>query len=449
MNNITSLTLTETMKALEEKQFSLEELNNAYLERIKKYNPELNVYLTVNESSDGIPAAIKDLIVTKGITTTAGSKILENFIPPYNATIVDKLFGQGVSVLGKVNLDEFAMGSSGENSAYGPTKNPWDKTKVPGGSSSGSAAAVAADLATFALGTDTGGSIRQPASLTGVVGLKPSYGRVSRYGAIAMASSLDQIGPITKTVEDAKILFDVIHGKDILDSTSIEKDFYPEHKKTQKIFVPRILIQGVDPEVLRLFDEKIKKLEYQGYEITENIIFEHEMSALAAYYIVNFAEVSTNLSRFDGVRYGLSLKGENLLGDYAKSRGEGFGPETRRRIMLGTYVLSSGYYDAYYAKATAARAQLRKEFEEAFKSVDIIATPTMPYPAWKIGEKSDPLAAYLADIFTVTANLTGNPAISLPMGTVTRDGKELPVGIQFTAAHGDEPSLFVAGKLLQ
>ena len=468
MNDLNKLSIIEAGKKLAAGEITAVQLAGACLAEIEKRNPSLNAYLEVfddvleqakkadarraaGESHPllGIPLAIKDNILIEGRRAGAASKILENYVASYDATVIKKLKDAGAVFLGRTNMDEFALGGSTENSAYGPTKNPYDASRVAGGTSGGSAAAVAAHMALGALGSDTGGSVRNPASFCGVVGLKPTYGAVSRSGLIAAVSSFDQIGPITKTVEDARVLFDVIHSKDILDSTSIEKDFYPEHKKTQKIFVPRRLIQGVDPEVLKLFDVEIKKLEDHGYEVTENLTFEHEISALATYYITNFAEVSTNLSRFDGVRYGLSLKGENLFDDYARSRGEGFGPETRRRIMLGTYVLSSGYYDAYYGKATAARAALRQEVEVAFEKFDFIATPTMPYPAWKIGEKSDPLVAYLADIFTVTANLTGNPAISVPMGTVTREGKELPVGIQFTAAHGDEQALFAAGKLLQ
>ena len=346
--------------------------------------------------------------------------------------------------MGKTNMDEFAMGASTENSAYGPTRNPVDEERVPGGSSGGSAAAVAAHLALGALGSDTGGSVRNPASFCGVVGFKPTYGAVSRFGLIAAVSSFDQIGPITKSVEDAEILFEVTRGKDPLDSTSFE--LQRSGVGSKKIGVPReMLTQGVDPDVLAAFERSLETFRGKGYEIVD-IELPAVSYALATYYITNFAEVSTNLSRFDGMRYGLISPGESLVETYAKSRAEGFGPETRRRIMLGTYVLSAGYWDAYYGKATAAREGLRAEFVKIFKLVDAIATPTMPTPAWKVGEKSDPLSMYVADIFTVTANLTGNPALSVPMGMVKRDGVELPVGLQLMAADGAEATLFAIGK---
>ena len=440
------------------------QITEACLAEIEKRNPSLNAYLEVfadareqAQTADarraageshpllGIPLAIKDNILIEGRHASAASKILGNYVATYDATVIAKLKKAGAVFLGRTNMDEFALGGSTENSAFGPTKNPYDESRVAGGTSGGSAAAVAAGMALGALGTDTGGSVRNPASFCGVVGLKPTYGTVSRSGLVAAVSSFDQAGPIAKTVEDAELLFDAICGKDPLDSTSIENSKL-KIENYKKIGVPRKLFEkGVEPEVLAQFESALTKLQAKGYEVVD-VELPSLSYALAAYYIINFAEVSTNLARFDGVRYGLSQKGENLFDDYARSRGEGFGAETRRRIMLGTYVLSAGYYDAYYGKATAARAQLRKEFESAFTSVDLIATPTMPYPAWKIGEKSDPLAAYLADIFTVTANLTGNPAISVPMGTVLRDGADLPVGIQLTAAHGNEAALFAAAK---
>ncbi len=469
MSKLNELSIVEASKKLTLREITSVQLTEVCLAEIKKRNPELNAFLEVFSDAReqakkadeqraagerhpllGIPLAIKDNILIEGRTASAASKILENYVATYDATAIKKLKEAGAVFLGRTNMDEFALGGSTENSAYGPTKNPHDETRVAGGTSGGSAAAVAAGMALGALGSDTGGSVRNPASFCGVVGLKPTYGAVSRSGLIAAVSSFDQIGPITKTVEDAELLFNAIRGKDVLDSTSIDiENSKSQISNNKKIAVPRKLLEkGVEPDVLAQFEQSLKKLKAQGYELVD-IKLPSLDYALAAYYIINFAEVSTNLARFDGVRYGLSLKGKNLFDDYAKSRGEGFGPETRRRIMLGTYALSAGYYDAYYGKATVARAQLREEFEEAFKSVGLIATPTMPYPAWKIGEKSDPLSAYLADIFAVTANLTGNPAISVPMGTVEREGKQLPVGIQFTAAHGDEAALFAAGLLLQ
>lgn len=468
MSKLNELTITEAAKKLAAKEITAVDLARACLEEIKKRNGSLNAYLEVFSdvleqaaSADlrrakgeshpllGIPLAIKDNILIEGRKASAASKMLENYVATYDATVIKKLKDAGAVFLGRTNMDEFALGGSTENSAYGPTKNPHDASRVAGGTSGGSAAAVAAHMALGALGSDTGGSVRNPASFCGVVGLKPTYGAVSRSGLIAAVSSFDQIGPITKTVEDAELLFNTIRGKDALDSTSIDENFYP--KRTQKKIIgtltelntPRALLD-VD-RVGQKYKEMILSLPEKGYEPKGHIDVPSLQPALAAYYIINFAEVSSNLSRFDGVRYGLSLKGNSLLEDYAKSRGEGFGPETRRRIMLGTYVLSAGYYDAYYGKAVAARQALRREYEKAFESVDVILTPTMPTPAWLIGEKSDPLSMYLADAFTIPANLTGNPAISIPAGTV--DG--LPVGLQFTAAHGDEAALFSAGLLLQ
>ena len=402
----------------------------------------------------GIPLAVKDNILIEGRRAGAASKILENYVASYDATVIKKLKDAGAVFIGRTNMDEFAHGSSTENSAYGPTKNPHDESRVPGGSSGGSAAAVAAHMALGALGTDTGGSVREPASFCGVVGLKPTYGAVSRSGLIAMGSSLDQAGPLARTVEDAELIFNAIRGNDPLDSTSIENKgptlAQGSQGRTLKIGVPRKLLEkGIDADVLQQFEKSLDTLRAKGYEVVD-IELPLAGLALAVYYVIMPAEVSANLARFDGVRYGLSLKGESLIDDYAKTRGDGFGAEVRRRIMLGTYVLSSGYYDAYYGKATAARAQLAREVAGVLENVCLIATPTTTTPAAKLGEKTDdPLAMYLMDIFTVTANLTGNPAISVPMGTVTREGKELPAGLQLTAAHGDEQSLFVAGKLLQ
>lgn len=397
----------------------------------------------------GIPLAIKDNILIHGRTVSAASKILERYVATYDATVIKKLKEAGAVFVGRTNMDEFAMGGSNENSAYGPAKNPHDPARIPGGSSGGSAAAVAAGMCLGALGTDTGGSVREPASFCGVVGLKPTYGNVSRSGIIAMGSSLDQVGPLAKTVEDAALLYTAIAGVDAYDSTTNPAGHFAPGVANKKIGVPRALVaQGVDPDVLERFNAQLAALQAQGYELVD-IELPSASLALACYYIIMPAEASTNLARYDGVRYGLSKKGADLADDYATTRGEGFGPEVRRRIMLGTYVLSAGYYDAYYGKATAARETLRREFAEALKGVEVIAMPTAPSPAPKIGEKADPLSMYLLDVFTVTANLTGNPAISVPMGTVNKEGVPLPVGLQLTAAHGDEEALFRVGSTLQ
>lgn len=436
--DITSLSLTQTISALKKKEFSEKELNQAYLERIKKLNEELNVYLDVQENSFGIPVGIKDLISTKGLRTSAGSKIIEDYKPPYNATVIERLLKKGVSVIGKTNQDEFAMGSSGENSAFGNTKNPWDTTKVPGGSSSGSAAAVASDMAVFTLGTDTGGSIRQPASLSGVVGLKPSYGRVSRYGAIAMASSLDQIGPFTKTVEDAALVLDWISGPDGYDSNCRNEKFevrsmkYEENLKGLKVGVPKEYFgEGLDKGVEVVIKDAIKKLEELGADIVE-ISLPNTEYGIAVYYIVMASEVSSNLARFDGIRFGL---------DRSK-----FGAEPKRRIMLGTYALSSGYYDAYYKKAAQVRTLIKKEFEEAFSKVDVIVGPASPTVAWNIGEKvNDPLKMYLSDAYTIPANLAGICGLSIPCGF----SEGLPVGLQVLGKQFDEASIFKVGHAFE
>ena len=468
MSDLNELSIAEAGKKLAIGEITAVELARACLAEIKKRNKDLNAYLEVfddvekqAEAADarrvkgeshpllGIPLAIKDNILIEGRKAGAASKILENYVATYDATVITKLKSAGAVFIGRTNMDEFAHGSSTENSAYDPTKNPHDESRVPGGSSGGSAAAVAAHMALGALGTDTGGSVREPASFCGVVGLKPTYGSVSRSGLIAMGSSLDQAGPLARTVEDAELIFNAIRGKDPLDSTSIENSKL-KIENSKKIGVPRHLLEkGLDADVLQQFEKSLDTLRAKGYEVVD-IELPLAGLALAVYYVIMPAEVSANLARFDGVRYGLSLKGENLFDDYAKTRGLGFGAEVRRRIMLGTYVLSSGYYDAYFGKATAARAELAREIAGVLENVSLIATHTTTSPATKLGEKTDdPLAMYLLDIFTVTANLTGNPAISVPMGTVTREGKELPVGIQLTAAHGDESALFTAGKELQ
>ena len=467
MTNPNELTIEEASRALRAREGTVRELWDACAAAAREKNPELNAFLEIFDADDaaidraqaridaegeaapllcGIPLAIKDNILIEGKIASAASKMLENYRATYDATVIRKLREAGALFLGRTNMDEFAMGSSTEHSAFGKTLNPHDTSRVPGGSSGGSAAAVAAHLVLAALGTDTGGSIRQPAALTSLVGLKPTYGAVSRSGAIAMGSSLDQIGPLTKSVADARILHDAIRGIDALDSTTLPDNLYPVHDvpKKLRIGVPRHLLEaGVDPDVRAVFDAALEKLIHAGHTLVD-IELPTSAHALAAYYVIMPAEVSTNLARLDGIRYGRAVRGETLLDDYLRSRTEGFGEETRRRILLGTFVLSSGYIDAYYRKADAARAVLRREYNDAFANTDVIVFPTTPSPAFRFGEKSDPISMYLEDIFTVTANLTGMPAISVPMGTVERDGKQLPVGLHFTAPHQAENLLFAA-----
>lgn len=434
MNNITDLTLVQTLKALEREEFSEEELNKAYLGRINTLNPKLNAFLEVKEHMCGIPAAIKDIISTKGIRTTAGSKILSNFIPPYNATVIERLLEHNISIIGKTNQDEFAMGSSGENSAFGPTKNPWNLDKVPGGSSSGSAASVSADLCVFALGTDTGGSIRQPASLCGIVGLKPSYGRISRYGAIAMASSLDQIGPFTKSVEDAGLVLDWISGPDGYDSNCTGDRFkikdlrFKNNLEGLRVGVPKEYFgKGLDQGVEKVINEAIGKMEELGAEIVEASL-PHTEYGVAVYYIIMSSEVSSNLAKFDGIRFGLE-------------RGN-FGSEPKRRIMLGTFALSSGYYDDYFAKAARVRTLIKQDFTHAFEKCDVIVGPVSPTTAWNLGEKiDDPLKMYLSDAYTIPASLAGIPGLSVPCGF--SDG--LPVGLQILGKYMDEETILKVG----
>ena len=396
----------------------------------------------------GIPLAVKSNILIKGKNATAASKILENYTATYDATVIARLRAAGAIFIGATNMDEFAMGGSTENSAFGPTKNPLDTKRVPGGSSGGSAAAVAMGAVPAALGTDTGGSIRQPASFCGLVGFKPTYGAVSRYGLMAMGSSLDQAGPLTHTVEDAELIHSIISGTDSYDATTLTKDTYPEVPVKDKcVFgVPRkFLADGIDPDVLDTFNAHVEKLKAEGHTVVDIDLPVFE-KGLAAYYIVMPAEVSSNLARFDGMRYGLSVEGDNLLDVYQKTRAQGFGKEVKRRILLGTYVLSAGYYDAYYGKAELVRTKMRAELAEVFKTVDVILTPTAPTPAFKIGEQEDPLAMYRQDIFTVPVNLTGVPTLSIPMGTVEREGIDLPVGVQYIAPHGGDARLFAIGK---
>lgn len=467
--DLANLNITKAHEHLKKGDFSAVELTQAYLDEIKKKNKDINAYLEVFDDAleqakkademiksgkgsllTGIPCAVKDNILIKGRIASAASKILENYHATYDATVIERLKKEGVVFLGRTNMDEFAMGGSTENSAYGVTHNPHDLARVAGGSSGGSAAAVASDMTLFALGTDTGGSIRQPASFCGVTGLKSTYGGVSRYGAIAMGSSLDQIGPLAKTVSDCEIVFNAIHGKDPRDGTTIGEETYPKERVGRSkpvIGVPRHFLSsdGIDKAALRAFEAALEFYRSKGYEIKEvkipNIAY-----ALMAYYIVMPAEVSSNLARYDGVKYGLHASGKDVIEDYFKTRRAGFGREAIRRILLGTYVLSSGYYDAYYNRANAVRSMITADFNKAFEGVDLIATPTTPGPAFKIGERSDPIAMYLEDIFTVTANLTGMPAISIPCGTIEKEGKNLPIGIQLTARHGDEKTLFEAGK---
>ncbi len=400
----------------------------------------------------GIPLGLKDNILVKGHLVSAASKMLANYRATYDATAIAKLKKEGAVFLGRTNMDEFAMGSSTQNSAYGVTKNPHDTTRVPGGSSGGAVASVAMNGALAALGTDTGGSVRQPASFCGLVGLKPTYGSISRYGIMAMASSLDQIGPITKTVSDCEILWSAIKGKDRFDGTTIGEDTYPKlplkGKKKCKIGIPySFLNQGIGEDVLSNFKESVEKLKALGHEIVD-ISLPNIGYSLSVYYVLMPAEVSSNLARLDGVKYGLHVDGDTMIDDYFKTRSVGFGKETRRRIILGAYVLSSGYADAYYNKANQVKKLLCEDFSKAFEEVDLVLTPTTPTPAFKIGEKTtDPVQMYLADIFTVTANLVGTPAISIPSGvSKTSDGKNLPLGIQFTASHGREDLLFSVGK---
>ncbi len=446
--------------------------------RIQEQDPEIHAFLDVYEDARkeaeekdailrdapqesplfGIPIAVKDNILVKGKRATAGSKILEEYTASFDATVVRKLKSAGAIIIGKTNLDEFAMGSSTENSAYGPTKNPRDFGCVPGGSSGGSAAAVAAGMALGALGSDTGGSVRQPAAFCGVVGFKPTYGRVSRHGLIAMASSLDQIGPFAKTVRDAEILFSAIAGKDDFDATSVDVTYEPEKEHGSirgiRVGVPREYFGvGLDPEIEKRIRQIVEKLKERG-AIVETISLPHAPYALAVYYIVVPSEVSANLARFDGIRYGVppDAGAKNLFEAYARTRERGFGAEVKRRVILGTYVLSAGYYDAYYAKAQKVRTLVARDFEHAFgaKKIDVILGPTTPTPAFPFGEKEDPLSMYMNDIYTVAINLAGLPGISIPGGLVPTDGgKEMPFGVQLVLPWFEEGKLFSIAKAIE
>lgn len=466
MIDLNNLTIEKAHEAMKSGEYSPLDLASAYKKNVEEKNKELNIFIETfydieeqakiaegmfKDGSDtlltGIPFAIKDNMLIKGHHVTAGSKILENYKATYDSTVIDLLKKEGAIFLGRTNMDEFAMGSSTETSYYTVTKNPLDPTRVPGGSSGGSTAAVSANMALVSLGSDTGGSIRQPAAFCGLVGLKPTYGALSRYGLIALASSLDQIGPMTKTVSESEIIFNALNKHDPKDSTSVStKDRSIENKKLDmRIGVPVecLKIGGIEPDVLANFNLAVEKLRGAGYTIVD-ISLPLMPYSLAVYYILQPAEASSNLARFDGIRYGFSAEGANLLDVYKKTRGEGFGKETRRRILLGTYVLSHGYYDAYYNKALKVQKEITKEFEKAFLDVDAIITPTTPSVAFKIGAKSqDPVQMYLSDIFTVPANIAGIPAISVPSGM---GADNLPLGIQFMAPHFREDILFKLGK---
>ena len=396
----------------------------------------------------GVPIAIKNNILYEGHRATGGSNILENYTATYTATVLKRLQAAGAIVIGSTNMDEFAMGSSTENSAFGPTKNPHDTSRVPGGSSGGSAAAVAMEAVPAAIGTDTGGSIRQPASFCGVVGLKPTYGALSRYGLMAMGSSFDQAGPLTHSVADAELLYSVMSGEDPYDATTITDTTYPPvlTKSAYTIGIPRsFLAEGVDDNVMNVFEEHVAALIAAGHTVVD-IELPLFATGLAAYYISMPAEVSSNLARYDGIRYGYNVETADLLERYTATRGAGFGAEVKRRILLGTYVLSAGYVDAYYAKAEAVRDAMRQELAAVFTNVDIIMTPTAPTPAFTMGAMTDPVSMYKQDIFTVPVNLTGVPALSIPMGTVNRSEKTLPVGVQYIAPPSGEGRLFALGK---
>ena len=472
--DILNLNIEELRNLLNKREISSYELTKFYLDRIEKYDKEIGAYITLNENvlneaklNDekrakneilpnyaGIPIAIKDNIITEGIKTTCASKILKDFNPPFDATVSTLLKKEGFLILGKLNMDEFAMGSSNETSYFKMVKNPWDITRVPGGSSGGAAATVAAGLAPFSIGSDTGGSIRQPASLCGVCGFKPTYGLVSRYGLVAFASSLDQIGPFSRDIVDSAHLLNVISGYDENDSTSYKfdkKDFLKNinsNIKGKKIGIPKEYFgNGIDSDVLKSIDEALEIYKKEGAEIVE-ISLPHSEYAVAVYYIIATAEASSNLARYDGVRYTYrSQHAEGLTDMYELSRSEGFGTEVKRRIMLGTYVLSAGYYDAYYLKAQKVRSLIKQDFLKAFEQVDVIITPTSPNTAFKIGEKlNDPISMYLSDIFTISLNLFGGCGVSIPCGF---DKNSLPVGLQILGNYFEEDKIINYAHIFQ
>jgi len=472
------LGVRQAAEGLVAKRFSSVELTQAVIDRVREKDGEIGAYLTFDEEGAlaaakaadearaagdvspllGVPVAIKDLINVKGQPCTCASKMLKGYTSPYDATVIKNLKAAGAVCAGRVNMDEFAMGSSTENSGLGVTRNPYDLSRVPGGSSGGSAAAVGGNLAIAALGTDTGGSIRQPASFCNIVGLKPSYGRVSRFGVTAFASSLDQVGPMTKSVDDAAMLLQVLAGHDEMDGTT-PKDPVPDYMKAMegasmkgvKIGLPKEYydVSGLDPEVKRITDEAIRSCEAAGAELVE-VSLPHTEYAMAVYYIIAPAEASANLARFDGVRYGhRSERSDDVFNLYARSRAEGFGPEVKRRIIMGTYVLSSGYYDAYYGRASKVRTLIRRDFEEVFKKVDTLLTPVAPTPAFKLGEVQDPLTMYLNDLFTIPGSLAGNCSMSIPAGFAQSSDVKLPVGVQFICDAYREDSLLRIGKAFE
>jgi aspartyl-tRNA(Asn)/glutamyl-tRNA(Gln) amidotransferase subunit A len=472
MTELHNLTIAAARERLDNGSLTSTELTKALLARIAQVEPQIHAYLVVDEagalaqaaSADqklqagerspllGIPLSIKDVIATKGTATTCGSRMLDNFVPPYDATVTKRLKDAGAVLLGKVNCDEFAMGSSTETSAFGATYNPWDTSRVPGGSSGGSAASVASSSSLASLGTDTGGSIRQPAALCGVTGLKPTYGRVSRYGLVAFGSSLDQIGPFTRSAEDAALVMQVIAGQDPLDGTSAPVEV-PDYRaaltgdiRGLKVGVPKeYFVEGMQPGVESAVREALKQLQELGAELVE-VSLPHTSYALPVYYIIAPAEASSNLARFDGVRYGTREEGESMWDQIMRTRGERFGAEVRRRIMLGTYALSAGYYDAYYRRAQQVRTLIRRDFQQAFEQVDILAAPTTPSVAFKIGEHADnPLAMYLEDVCTLPINLAGVPGLVVPCGF----SQDLPVGLQLIGKHFDESTLLRVGDAYQ
>ncbi|MBW8010466.1 MAG: Asp-tRNA(Asn)/Glu-tRNA(Gln) amidotransferase subunit GatA [Chloroflexi bacterium] len=476
MAALTDLTLTETVKGLRTGEFSSMELTQAYLERIDQLEPKLHAFISLTpdkalaqaKAADkrlksagdkqlppllGLPIAVKDVLSVEGIRATSGSRILENFIPPFSATAVQRLLDAGVVILGKTNTDEFAMGSSTENSAFGTTHNPWNLERVPGGSSGGSAAAVAARLAPVALGTDTGGSVRQPASFCGVTGFKPTYGRISRYGLIAYGSSLDSVGALGRSAQDLAELFSIMAGFDKLDATSMDLPVPDMHLnadvdiKGLRVGVPEeYFIKGIQTEVEEAVRAAVSELENLGAQVRQ-VSLPHTEYAVPVYYIIAPAEASANLARFDGVRYGLRVESEDIIDMFKETRGSGFGSEVKRRIMLGTYALSAGYYDAYYGQAQKVRALIKRDFEQAFEQVDVIAAPVAPTTAFTIGEHSgDPLSMYLEDVFTLPANLAGIPGIAFPVGF---DSDNLPIGMQLMGSHFQEETLFRAAHAYQ